>query len=87
MANHSCAHCGTPLEHISEACPNCLPKMAERPLGENKAEGASGTRSIRLKEEAKHMNIWEFLDKNAALLMGLGIFGLYVLVVILTHGC
>ncbi len=26
-----CAHCGLPLTHIDEACPHCLPGMAERP--------------------------------------------------------
>ena len=26
-----CAQCGTPLTHINEACPNCLPGLAERP--------------------------------------------------------
>ena len=26
-----CGECGTPLYHIDEACPNCLPGMADRP--------------------------------------------------------
>ena len=25
-----CSECGTPLVHINEACPNCLPGMADR---------------------------------------------------------
>ena len=28
---YNCSVCGTPLHHINEACPDCLPKMAERP--------------------------------------------------------
>ena len=28
---YNCHVCGTPLHHINEACPNCLPRMAERP--------------------------------------------------------
>lgn len=27
----NCSSCGTPLHHRDEACPNCLPSMAERP--------------------------------------------------------
>jgi len=27
----NCSVCGTPLEHMDEPCPNCLPRMAWRP--------------------------------------------------------